>query len=154
MERDVNEKDVYVSTILEDLFQYLDQGLCENKPQYRSLDKLLRLRAAVIAFRENGLAKYEENSQPGPMMVPTNKLLQALQTSLLTTAVKPLAIPPIAKSIEEASKYFPYYQDLIGSLHELTDWLEILRPALFGCKIGMVKHVRDKNGILRLSLTD
>ncbi len=113
MESDMNERDVYVSTISEDLFQYLDQGLCENKPRYRSLDTLLKLRAAVMAFRENGLATYEENSQPGPMMVPTKNLLEALQTSLLTTAVKPLAIPPITTSIEEASKYFPKIERMI-----------------------------------------
>ncbi len=58
MDSDMNERDVYVSTILEDLFQYLDQGLRKNKPQYRSLNTFRKLRAAM---RSLAVANFSEN---------------------------------------------------------------------------------------------
>jgi hypothetical protein len=122
--------DLYVSTILEDLFQYFDHGLCSKTPQYRSLNKLMRLKAAMIVFNETGLAEREENGDPSPIMVPTKELMQILQTTRTTTAVKPLAIPAIAMCKQEVKKYFVYSKDLGRTFWELADYLEILRPAL------------------------
>jgi hypothetical protein len=145
--------DLYVSTILENLFQYFDEGLCSKKPQYRSLNKLMRLKAALIVFNETGLAQREENGDPPPIMVPTRELMEMLQASLITTSLEPLAIPLIAMSKQDIKKYFRYSQDLGRRLHELADCLEILRPALFAIEVGWVEHVRDEDGTLRWSIT-
>jgi hypothetical protein len=52
-----NEQDVYISTILEDMFQYFDQELCTNNPKYRSLELLWKLKSAMIVFRHSGMAE-------------------------------------------------------------------------------------------------
>ncbi len=145
--------DLYVSTILEDLFQYCDKKLCSKKWQYRQLDKLMRLKAAMIAFSQAGLAQRDEDGDPSPIMVPTKELMEILQTSRITTAVQPTAIPAIAMSKQEVMKYFLYSKDLARSFSKLANYFRILRPALFGCELGWVEHVRDQDGTLRWAMT-
>lgn len=148
-----NEQDVYISTILEDMFQYFDQELCANNRKYRSLQTLWRLKSALMVFRHLGMAEYEENVQPSPMMVPSKELMQVLRTSRTTTSLKPVVLPPIVVPEEKARKYFEYAQDLGRSLNDVAAYFEILRPALFGYELGWVEHVRDQDGTLRWSMT-
>ena len=93
MDGNPRKSEVYVSTILEEIFQYFDSDLCAKNPRYSSLNKLLRLKAALIAFNESGLAQSSEDQNPRSMVVPTKELMEALETKRVTTSVKPLAIP-------------------------------------------------------------
>ncbi len=148
-----NERDVYISTILEDMFQYFDQELCAINRKYRSLQMLWRLKSALIVFRHLGLAEYQEDVQPSPMMVPSRELMRVLKTSRITTSLKPLVLPPIVVTEQEAKKYFEYSHDLSRCLNKVADYFKIMRPALFGCELGWVEHVRDQDGTLRWSIT-
>ena len=77
-----NERDVFISTILEDMFQYIDQELCAKNRKYRSLHALWKLKSALIVFRHFGLAEFQEDVQPSPMMVPSREVMQLLEAGL------------------------------------------------------------------------
>ena len=82
-----------ISTILEDMFQSLDDGVVDKKRKYRRLQTEWRLRAALVIFLNEGLARLDETRKPLPMWVPTKELLDVLGTSRLSTAVDPLVMP-------------------------------------------------------------
>ena len=104
---------VAVSTILEHIFQYCDEDLILENGQYSQLQKGLKLRAALLVFFHYGLAQGSDAdkssaliilpqvglAQPSqadkslPMWIPTRHLIKLVETSRLTTLVKPVHLP-------------------------------------------------------------
>ena len=94
MQSDELDTNTYsVSTIVEDMFQYFDDGLVAKKRKYRRLETGWKLRSALIVFQQQGLACLEDAHKPLPMWVPTRDLLDALGTNRLSTTVEPLTVP-------------------------------------------------------------
>jgi len=155
MQSDGFDKESYsISTILEDMFQYFDDGLIDKKSQYQRLEKGGRLRAALIVFLNEGLARLDEAHKPLPMLVPTKDLLDVLGTSRLSTAVKPLMLPAcIAATRKEVRKYYAYVKDLTLGLKNLLGYVAQLRPALGVSELGWAEHMRGEDGRLIWSIT-
>ena len=155
MQSDERDTNTYsVSTIVEDMFQYFDDGLVAKKRKYRRLETGWKLRSALIVFQHQGLVCLEEAQKPLPMWVPTKDLLDALGTNQLSTAVEPLTVPGnIAAALEDARSYYAYAKDLSLSLEELPEYVARLRPALGVCELGWAEHMRGADGRLTWSIT-
>ena len=156
MQSESFNQDTYcISTILEDMFQYLDDGVVDKKRQYQRLETGRRLRAALIVFINEGLARLDETHSPSPMWVPTKELLDVLGTSRLTTPVDPLVLPAVINDTRrEAKEYYSYAKDLTLALEELPGYVAQLRPALGVSELGWAEHIRADDGRLSWSITN
>jgi hypothetical protein len=79
-----------VSTILEEMFQYLDGSV--QCAKYKTIRKDVRLRLALTVLGEAGYAQLNVVMNPRPMVVATTKLLRLLALKSSTTDVEPLVL--------------------------------------------------------------
>ncbi len=49
-----------------------------------------------------GLAEFQEDAQPSPAMEPTRELMRVLETSRITTSLKPIVLRPIVVTEQDA----------------------------------------------------
>ena len=141
--------EIAVSTIVEHLFQYLDEDLIAKNRRYQQLERGLRLRSALFVFDEAGLAQSSEVDKSLPMLVPTKDFMEALGTSHLTTLVKPLHLPVwIDISRSEADKYYDYAVDLRRSLEDVPRCLARMRALLGVSELGWAEQKRGDDGRL------
>lgn len=166
---------VAVSTILEDMFQYLDKDLLLENGQYCELERELKLRAALVVFFHYGLAQGSDAdkssaliilpqvglAQPSqadkslPMWIPTRHLIKLVETRRLTTLVEPVYMPiAIDLSRKEAEKYHDYSLDYERSLDEgVLKCCDRIRVLLRLDELGWMKHERKHDGQLGWNLT-
>ena len=118
----INE--VAVSTIVENMFQYFDEDLIAENGRYWQLERGLKLRAALLVFFHYGLAQRSDAdkssaliilpdmrlAQPSeadkslPMWVPTRHFIKLVETSRLTTLVKPVYLPASTDITQKESR--------------------------------------------------
>ncbi len=171
----INE--VVVSTIIEHLFQYFDEDLIAKNRRYRQLEREIKLRSALFVFDEMGLSQFSDAdkssaliivpdvglAQPSeadkslPMLVPTRHFLKLLETSRLTTLVKPLNLPVcIYIPRSEAKKHDDYTVDFRRSFESVDDvvkYLARMRGWLYLSELGWAEHRRGDDGRLCWDLT-
>jgi hypothetical protein len=166
---------VAVSTILEHMFQYFDEDLILENGQYSQLERGLKLRAALLVFFHYGLAERSDAdkssaliivpevglAQPSqadkslPMWIPTRHLIKLIETSRLTTLVKPVHLPTsIDLARREAEKYYDYSLDFERSLDEgVPKSCARMRVLLRLSELGWMEHERKDDGRLCWDLT-
>lgn len=143
---------IAVSPILENMFQYLEVDLIRNSRRYRKLEREMRLRVALSVFFNRGLARLAE-AQPLPMWVPTRDLMDALETSRLTTAVEPLLVPSCMDSCgNEVRRFHEYAMDLTSRFEYLPAYIAQMRRAMGMCELGWAK-LRREDGWLWWKIT-
>ena len=171
----INE--VAVSTIVENMFQYFDEDLMAENGRYWELERELKLRAALLVFFHYGLAQRSDAdkssaliifpdrrlAQPSeadkslPMWIPTRHFIKLVETSRLTTLVKPAYLPAsIDITQKESGKYYDYSLDFERSLEDETKFLEYLarmRALLRLSELGWMKHERRDDGRLCWNIT-
>jgi hypothetical protein len=149
-----NKQDKYVvSTIIEDMFRYFDDEISDRKRHYRRLEQTLRLRTALAVFSEKGLAQFVGSYRPLPMWVPTKHLMDLLETSRLTTGVKPLTLSSKDAAPNDSEKHSDYARDFAKGLNHLADYIALMRPALGVAELGWAQHMREEDGRLVWSIT-
>jgi hypothetical protein len=171
----INE--VAVSTIVENMFQYFDEDLIAENGRYWQLERGLKLRAALLVFFHYGLAQRSDAdkssaliilpdmrlAQPSeadkslPMWVPTRHFIKLVETSRLTTLVKPVYLPASTDITQkESGKYYDYSLDFERSLEDERKFLEYLarmRALLRLSELGWMKHERRDDGRLCWNIT-
>ena len=169
----INE--VAVSTIVENMFQYFDEDLMAENRRYWELERGLKLRAALLVFFHYGLAQRSDAdkssaliilpdrrlAQPSeadkslPMWIPTRHFIKLVETSRLTTLVKPVYLPAsIDISRRESGKYYDYSLDFERSLDEgVPKYCARMRALLRVSELGWVEHKRRDDGRLCWNLT-
>jgi hypothetical protein len=168
-------KKVAVSTILENMFQYFDEDLIAENRRYWQLERGLKLRAALLVFAYYGLAQRSDAdkssaliilpdvglAQPSeadkslPMWVPTRHFIKLVETSRVTTLVKPLHLPAsIDLSRRERERYYDYSLDFERSLDEgVPKYCARMRALLRVSELGWMEHKRRDDGRLCWNLT-
>jgi hypothetical protein len=168
-------KKVAVSTILENMFQYFDENLIAENRRYWQLERGLKLRAALLVFAYYGLAQRSDAdkssaliilpdvglAQPSeadkslPMWVPTRHFIKLVETSRVTTLVKPLHLPAsIDLSRRERGRYYDYSLDFERSLDEgVPTYCARMRALLRVSELGWMEHKRRDDGRLCWNLT-
>ena len=168
-------KKVAVSTIVENMFQYFDEDLIAENGRYWELERGLKLRAALLVFFHYGLAQRSDAdkssaliilpdrrlAQPSeadkslPMWIPTRHFIKLVETSRLTTLVKPVYLPAsIDISRRESGKYYDYSLDFERSLDEgVPKYCARMRALLRVSELGWVEHKRRDDGRLCWNLT-
>jgi hypothetical protein len=168
-------KKVAVSTILENMFQYFDEDLIAENRRYWQLERGLKLRAALLVFAYYGLAQRSDAdkssaliilpdvglAQPSeadkslPMWVPTRHFIKLVETSRVTTLVKPLHLPAsIDLSRRECGEYYDYSLDFERSLDEgVPKYCARMRALLRVSELGWMEHKRRDDGRLCWNLT-
>lgn len=150
-----------VSTILEHMFQYFDEDLIAENRRYCQLERGLKLRAALLVFFYYGLAQrsdadtsaliilpdvrlaqLSEADKSLPMWIPTRHFIKLVETSRLTTLVKPVHLPTsIDLSRREVEKYYDYSLDFERSLDEgVPKYCARMRVLLRLSELGWMEH--------------
>jgi hypothetical protein len=168
-------KKVAVSTIVEHMFQYFDEDLIAENGRYWQLERGLKLRAALLVFfycglaqrsdtdkssaliilPKVGLARPSEADKSLPMWVPTRHFIKLVETSRVTTLVKPLHLPAsIDLSRRERGRYYDYSLDFERSLDEgVPKYCARMRALLRVSELGWMEHKRRDDGRLCWNLT-
>jgi hypothetical protein len=148
--------------------------IAENR-RYWQLERGLKLRAALLVFFYYGLAQRSDAdkssaliilpdvglAQPSeadkslPMWVPTRHFIKLVETSRLTTLVKPLHLPAsIDISRRESGKYYCYSLDFERSLDEgVPKYCARMRALLRVSELVWMEHKRRDDGRLCWNLT-
>jgi hypothetical protein len=144
-----------ISTILEDMFDWIDGDHELQRSKYKVLGRDLRLAIAMSLFAHAGLAELDRQQKPMPMLVPSEELKEELATSFFTTSVKPLVIGPsvLSGSKNGSKRVVKYAQAVERVLPSLPAYFDVARSALTSLEVGWAQHFRRDDGTLGWSLT-
>ena len=142
-----------VSTVLEDVFQYLDEGICQRNPGYINFNIEKRLGIAMAEFDAAGWARLDKK-QNGPMWVPTRKLARKLRTKLVTTLNAPFLLKAKRCMDENDFEQQSTYQlEFKAVMFEVDIYISAFRSGFDSLERGMVRHFRADDGRLKWVMT-
>jgi hypothetical protein len=109
----------------------------------------------LIIVPEVGLAQPSQADKSLPMWIPTRHLIKLIETSRLTTLVKPVHLPTsIDLARREAEKYYDYSLDFERSLDEgVPKSCARMKVLLRLSELGWMEHERKDDGRLSWDLT-
>jgi hypothetical protein len=138
-----------VSTILEEMFQFFDASArCRR---YRTIEKHIRLRLALLVFSDSGYARLDTIMNPMPTVVPTAKLLKLLELTSQTTDLESPKLLPVQDRISqpEASDQLRYIRTFKSVMaNDIDKFLGVPTAMLNMWERGLLRHGRSSNGDL------